>query len=347
MKIEITRHDLTRLLTSVTKVVETRNNIPILSHVVIAVKDGTITARGTDLFIEVVATAKVLIADDGEFAVDAKLLGDIAKKAGDDLTIELNDTTLTVKSGRSKFKLQTLPSDDLPTLTGVYDREIEIDLAALVAPVAFAISTEETRYYLNGVYLHPTDAGLVAVATDGHRLAKHVIAESESFDGIILPRKLIGLLPKGVVSVAMSATKIGITSGDGTIITSKLIDGTFPDYERVIPKANSKPLTVDRDALLSATERVSVISGEKGGAVRLDALSGTLRLSVATDGKTADEILDATFDGDLTVGFNSQYLGDALRVLPAGPVTFQFEDGVAPAVIKSGNLTLVLMPMRV
>lgn len=345
---QIARHDLTRLLSQVTRVIQARNTIPILSNVALTVTDGTLTVRGTDLDIEVQASMPI-DASPVAFTVDAKMLGDIAKKAGDDLTLELKDHTLTVRSGKSRFRLPTLPVDDFPNLTsGEFTTEFEYDLAALVAPVAFAVSDEANRYFLCGVLLTPQPEGLVAVATNGHRLAKHVGPAVEEFEGIIIPTKLVGLIPKGTVSVKLSDRKIQFATAD-TIITGKLIDGTYPNWRRVIPRNNSRPLAIDRDALLAASERVSIVSGERGNAVRLNATQDALRLSVANGSQTAEDELTATFEGEFEIGFNSIYIGEALRAFPSGEVNFHFEDMGSPTLLTGGNesLEVVLMSMRV
>lgn len=352
MRVSISKADLTHLLGAVTKVVEHRNTIPILSNVVLAVADGRLTAKATDLDIEAQASIAVLDATDGTTTVEAKLLADIAKRAAGDITMEIDGDTLLVKSGRSRFKLQTLPVEDYPTLdAGKFDVEFDIDIASLVEPVKFAISNEETRYYLNGVYLHVVDGALTAVATDGHRLARNtIVAPVAGWDGVILPRKLVSMMPSGVVKLALSQHKVRITTADA-VLTSKLIDGTFPDYQRVIPTGNDKKMVVCRDALLAATERVSVITSERGRTVKLSVGNGTLGLasSNADAGSGEDEVPNQYDAEPLEIGFNAQYLAEALRTLPSGDVTFAFNDPGSPTLItgKDEGVTLVLMPMRI
>lgn len=347
MRIEIARSDITRLLTQVARVIQARNTIPILSNVLLSVANGVLTARGTDLDIEVSVTTPVLAADEGEFTVDAKLLGDIAKKAGENLTLEADGRDLVVRSGKSRFKLPVLPAIDFPTISvGGFDTEFDIDLASLVAPVSFAMSNEETRYYLCGVYLHVVDGNVVAVATDGHRLAKNLGQEAETFEGVILPRKLVGLIPVGKVSLAISPTKVRIVSGDTTIV-SKLIDGTFPDYPRVIPANNPHTLVVDRKTLAGAADRVATVSTEKGSAVRFEVSTDTVRLSVRGDAEASDEVA-ADFDGEpLTIGFNSRYVSEILGLVTGEKATIKLLDGGAPALITGeGDCLFVCMPMR-
>lgn len=347
MRITLPRADLSRVLSATTRVVESRNNIPILSNVMLSVEGGILTARATDLDIEASASVSALDCQDGAITVNAKLLADIAKKASADITMELEGTTLHVRSGRSRYKLATLPAGDFPSFSaGTFDAEFEIDLAALVAPVQFAISTEETRYYLNGVSLHNPGSSLVAVATDGHRLSRHVSETVGDIPAVILPRKLVAILPRGVVRVSLSSTKVRVATPDGVLV-SKLIDGSFPDYQRVIPTANPHRMTADRDTLLAAVDRVSVVNDEKGRAVKLDIASGGLVLSVP---EKASEEVEVEFSGEpLAVGLNAQYLADVLRSFTPGAMTFELADAGSPVRIRgeAEGRDAVIMPMRV
>ena len=351
MRVTLPRADLARVLTAASKVVEGRNTIPILSNILLTVKGGRFTVRATDLEAEISASIAVLDAIDGAVTVPAKLLGDIAKKASGDVTLELVYGVLEVRSGKARWSLETLPADDFPSFLATgFDGEFEIDLAALVGPVAFAMSNEEVRYYLNGAYLHVVDGRLVAVATDGHRLARHVGHEIADgvvpAAGVILPRKLVSMLPKGPAKVALSPTKVRIITDDAVIV-SKLIDGTFPDYQRIIPQNNENRVRVARDIALAAIDRVTVVSTERTRAIRLDVAAGSIGFSV---GGKAREDVDAALDGEpLTIGFNSQYLADSLRVLSGNEAVIAMADGGAPAVLtgESDNLLCVIMPMRI
>lgn len=351
MRVSIAKHDLAHLLGAVTKVVESRNTIPILSNVVLAVADGRLTTKATDLDIEAEASVAVLDAADGATTVEAKLLNDIVKRASGDLSLELDDQTLHVRSGRSRFKLQTLPVGDYPSLQhGGFDVEFDVDLAALVGPVQFAMSNEETRFYLNGVFLHAVGGFLTAVATDGHRLSR--VRGDKAPDGlpsVILPRKLVSLLPKGGVHVSLSESKVRIVA-DGVTLTSKLIDGTFPDYERVIPKDNNNVATFDRDEMLTAADRVAVISSEKGRSVKLAVSADGINLTARGDGEAGD-CVEAKLEGEpLEIGFNATYLLDMLQALKPGSVSLAMADSGSPAVVTAENVadwTGVLMPMRV
>ncbi|RJG46532.1 DNA polymerase III subunit beta [Mesorhizobium sp. DCY119] len=352
MRISLSKADLSRVLSAVVKIPESRTTIPILSNVLLSVEDGKLTVKATDLDIEASASIAVLDAVPGTTTVDAKLLDSIVKKAGGDISLELVDGTLVVKSGHAKWSLQTLPASDYPDLNaGEFDVEFDVDLAALVAPVSFAISTEETRYYLNGVFLHTADGKLVAVSTDGHRLARHIGQDSDDIPDVILPRKLVSLLPKGQVKLALSERKVRVTTPDA-ILTSKLIDGTFPDYQRVIPTGNDKLVSIEKDVLQKAVERVSTVSTERGRAVRLNIDDGNVTLSVnSADHGSATEEVPAVYDDDaIEIGFNAAYLGELLSNLPGATVRIALNDGGSPTLFTAeGNdaLLAVLMPMRV
>lgn len=357
----IPRHDLARLLTSATKVVESRNTIPILSTVRLVADGDVLTVTASDLDIEVQTSAPC--EGDLSVCVDAKILAGIVAKLPASAVVEfdLKADALTVKSGRSTFKLQTLPVDDFPSFSADgFTAEFTTDLAALFAPVAFAISTEETRYYLNGIYLHAIEDGdfyLRAVATDGHRLGSHStplpegVDTADIFKGIIVPRKLVGLVPKGAINVRLSDTKIRLTA-PGVEFTSKLIDGTFPDYQRVIPTGNDKLVTFDSPAMRQAAERVSVVSSERGRAVRLSFSDSQAVLAVSNpDQGSANEEIEVSYDGDkIDIGFNSAYLAELIGIFPPGEIKLALNDSGSPAVFTSPaapNLLAVLMPMRV
>lgn len=350
MHLVIHKEDLTRALAATTKVVEARSTIPILSSVQLAAAGEGLAITATDLDISATAGVPAEVGKAGNICVSAKLLNDIARKATGDITMSLEGDKLSVKSGRSRFSLSTLSAEDFPTLgDDKFDAEFEIDLAALFAPVSFAISTEETRYYLNGVFFKGGSKS-EAVATDGHRLGRHIGPELPAFEGVIVPRKTVGLLPKGKVQVAVSQQKIRVVSDD-VRITSKLIDGTFPDYERVIPTSNERVITVDRDALMKASDRVSTVSSERGRAVKFSIAPGSIALAVAAGEASANDEVEAEYSGEpMDIGFNAAYVRDVLNVLPTGPVKLALQDGGTPGLITSDGfegLTLVCMPMRV
>lgn len=353
MRFSIERAALARLLAGTTKVVEARNTIPVLGCVRLVVAAGVLTVTATDLDIEVTANAPVE-GENGALCVDARLLDSIVKKLPADalITAEEKDGVLTVKAGRSRFTLQTLPAGDFPSMAeGSYAAEFDYDLAALFAPVQFAISTEETRFYLNGIYMHVEGGKLVAVATDGHRLSRNIGGEVPEFDGIIVPRKMVGLVPAGEVHVEVSGTRIRFTTAAG-VITSKLIDGTFPDYKRILPTGNDKLVTFDAATMRAAVERVSVVSSERGRAVKLAFADGQATLAVNSPdaGSAAEDVVVSYAEEPIEVGFNNAYLSELVGQFPAGDVCLALADGGSPTLFsseKAPGLLAVLMPMRV
>ncbi|TDH35691.1 DNA polymerase III subunit beta [Pseudohoeflea suaedae] len=351
MKITIERAALQRALTAAGRVIESRNTLPILANVLLRSETGTLSIHATDLDIE--AVAKVACeGEDGSACVDAKLLtGIVAKAGGSEITLELVNGSVIIKSGRSKFKLGTLPIEDFPQLSdATFDAEFDMDIAAAFAPVRFAISNEEARYYLKGVFFHAKDGKFAAVATDGHRLAESTGEIDAEFAGVIVPRKLCEMLPAGNVSIAVSSTRIRLTTA-ALVLTSKLIDGTYPDYIRVIPTSNDKIVTVDKAAMTAAADRVSTIATERGAAVKLSIAPGQIAFSKAADGNTADDEIAAEYTGEpVDIGFNSKYLHEMFAVLPSGPIDIHVNDGMSPALVTSPAVEGwrgVLMPVRV
>ncbi|TIN83125.1 DNA polymerase III subunit beta [Mesorhizobium sp.] len=354
MRITMPRNDLARLLSATTKVVESRNTIPVLSTVRLVADGGKLTATATDLDIEIQSGVAAEAEEDGAFCVSATLLDNIVKKLPPlpDVLLAESDGTLTVKAGRYTSRLQTLPVTDFPSFSvDGFTSHFDVDLSALFAPCAFAISTEKTRYYLNGIYLADDGSTLTAVATDGHRLARHTADGVSKFEGVIVPRKAVSLVPKGTVSVSLSNAKIRITSGE-TVVTSKLIDGSFPDYERVIPKGNDKVVTFGSDDMRRATDRVAVVSSERARAVKLSFADNMATLTVNNpDSGTATEEVSVSYDGEpVEVGFDASYLTELVGQFPAGDVKLALADGGSPTVFTSDNapnLLAVLMPRRV
>ncbi|AOL95056.1 DNA polymerase III subunit beta [Porphyrobacter sp. LM 6] len=375
MKATIERATLLRCLSHVQSVVERRNTIPILSNVLIDASDGgNVRVMATDLDLQVVETMSASSVDQpGAITVSAHLLFDIARKLpeGSQVSLTTNDNRLEVKAGRSNFKLPTLPRDDFPVIVeGDLPTSFELParlLAELIDRTRFAISTEETRYYLNGIFLHVTDEDeplLKAAATDGHRLARFTIARPEGAAGmpdVIVPRKAVGELRKlleealdGNVLIDLSASKIRFTLGGegGMVLTSKLIDGTFPDYSRVIPTANDKLLKVDPKLFHSGVDRVATIATEKTRAVKIGLDNDRVTLSVTSpDNGTAVEELAADYRAEsMEIGFNANYLKDILGQIDADTVELHLADAGAPTLIRENEKSralYVLMPMRV
>jgi DNA polymerase-3 subunit beta len=372
MKLTLDRAALLKALEPAVRVIERRNTIPILGNVRLVAAGDALTLTGTDLDIELRSHCPAEVDKPGALTVPAARLHDIVRKLNDgsQIALEASDAQamIVLKSGRSRFQINTLPESDFPDITsGELPHSFTLPaatLAAIIAATQFAISTEETRYYLNGIHLHQTgpDGGshLTAVATDGHRLARiHVDlpAGAAGMPPIIIPRKAVAEIARLVdkskadVAVALSSTKIRLEL-DGFTFTSKLIDGTFPDYQRVIPTGNDKRATIDAKDLAGAAERVATISGERGRAVRLSLGDGKLVLAVSNpDAGEAREELDCDYDGPpIEIGFNARYLGDILAVLGGDTVLMKLSDPGAPAILQTregAELLTVLMPMRV
>ncbi|WP_417465888.1 DNA polymerase III subunit beta [Kordiimonas sp.] len=371
MKVTIERNSLLKTLGHVQSVVERRNTIPILSNVMIEADGDMVSMTATDLDIAIIERTGASVAQGGAITVPAHTLFDIVRKLPDgaevELTAEENDR-LIVKAGRSRFTLACLDKEDFPVMSeGDMPHRFELaaaELKRLIDKARFAISTEETRYYLNGIYLHvaTTEDGstLRAVATDGHRLAQveqDVPDGAAGMPGIIIPRKTVGEIRKlideveGNIQISLSDTKIRFAY-DGAVITSKLIDGTFPDYSRVIPKGNDKMLEMDCRLFAEGTDRVSTISSDKTRSVKLSLAKDTLTLSVnSPDSGTATEELAASYGADaLEIGFNSRYLLDILAQVEGETVQVFLADPSAPTVLRDmvdEGALYVLMPMRV
>jgi DNA polymerase-3 subunit beta len=383
MKVTVERVALLRALGHVHRVVERRNTIPILSNVLLRADDEGLKLKATDLDMEVTETIRADVSQAGATTVPAHVIYDIVRKLPEGSQVSLETTgesgQMQLRSGRSRFMLQALAEGDFPDLAaGEMTVSFSLpaqDLKRLIEKTQFAISTEETRYYLNGIFLHTIEVEgemkLRAVATDGHRLARVEMVAPEGasgMPGLIVPRKAVAEIQKLVddggaeVKVELSTAKIRLTfagaeSGEnaspgGVVLTSKLIDGTFPDYQRVIPTGNDKLLTVERAEFAKAVDRVSTISSERGRAVKLALTDGRLTLSVNNpDSGNAVEELDVSYESTpLDVGFNARYLLDITGQLDGDTAVFKLADPGSPTVIqdRDGAPTLyVLMPMRV
>lgn len=372
MRITLERSNLLKSLNHVHRVVERRNTIPILSNVLLRAEGESLSMKATDLDLEITEATPAAVEQAGATTVPAHLLYEIVRKLPDGSEVLLATTpdgaAMTVASGRSKFSLQCLPEQDFPDLTaGSFSHSFSLkatDLKMLIDRTQFAISTEETRYYLNGIYFHTIESGgdlkLRAVATDGHRLARAEVdapSGSEGMPGIIIPRKTVGEIQKlsdnadAIAKVEVSDAKIRLTVGS-IVLTSKLIDGTFPDYQRVIPAGNDKELRIDCSAFAQAVDRVSTISSERGRAVKLALSDGLMTLTVNNpDSGSATEEIAADYDADaMEIGFNAKYLLDITNQLSGDQAIFLLADAGSPTLIRdtTGEEALyVLMPMRV
>lgn len=372
MKLTLDRAPLTKALETIRRIAPGRATIPIIANVLLDAVAGRLTLRATDLDIEAQTSVEADVATAGALTVSAATLHDLVRKLPDKAQVALeaqdNGARLSVRSGRSRFQLQALPASDWPDVPDPdYHNSFSLPaktLAHMFAKTAFAISTEETRYYLNGVFFHSDDTEggpvLRMVATDGHRLACIEAPRPDGaagMPGVIVPRKAcieIERLLKGAegdVGVKLGANRIRLDIG-GVTLVSKLIDGTFPDYKRVIPANNDKRATLDRDALASAADRVATISSERGRAVKLSFERGQLVLSVVNpDMGEAREELEADYDSTpLEIGFNSRYLAEALAAIDGDRVAVKLFDAGSPTLLQgetSNDLLVVLMPMRI
>ncbi|OSZ70086.1 DNA polymerase III subunit beta [Sphingomonas sp. IBVSS2] len=370
MKATIERATLLRGLSHVQSVVERRNTIPILSNVLIEAQGGgALRLMATDLDLQIDETIAAAVDQPGAITVPAHTLFDIVRKLPEGAQVELSaaEGRITVNAGRARFTLSTLPRDDFPMiaegeLPTVFELPAET-LKQIIDKTRFAISTEETRYYLNGIYLHVVDEAtpvLRAAATDGHRLARVTVARPDGADampGVIIPRKCVGELRKlldevdGSIGVSLSASKIRFDLGQA-ILTSKLIDGTFPDYTRVIPTANDKLLKLDPKSFMEGVDRVSTIATEKTRAVKMALERDKVILSVTSpeNGAAAEEVPGDYAAQGFEIGFNSRYLMDILNQIEGDSVEVHLADAAAPTLIRENDKSpalYVLMPMRV
>lgn len=370
MKFTIEKSVITKAIAQASRIVERRNTIPILSNVVIRADGTELSLRTTDLDLEASLTVPADVDVAGVTTAPAALLSDIVRKLSGDLvsfSLDTDGQTLTVGAGRSKFKLQCLPEHDMPDLNvGTFSNTFTMpaaDLKKLIGRTQFAISTEETRYYLNGIFLHATEElgrpVLRAVATDGHRLARADVVQPDGaagMPGVIVPRKTVGEFDKildgsGDVTVEVSDSKVRLTVGT-TVITSKIIDGQFPQYEKVIPNANNKVAIADADAIKAAADRVSTISSERGRAVKMSFTSGNLHLFVSNpDSGNAEDDVEIDYDAeDLDIGFNAAYVAIILSNIQSKRARIVLGDAGSPVIVKDdedSDILYLCMPMRV
>ncbi len=374
MKLKADRATLLKALAHVQSVVERRNTIPILANVMLAVREGRLTLTATDMEIAIVEEVAATTSRNGACTAPATTLYEIVRKLPEGMEVELDhgggDAPLVLRAGRYSTSLVALPIDDFPAMTaGALPHKFSLKadtLRGLIDRTRFAISGEETRYYLNGIYLHATESAgervLRAVATDGHRLARveeKLPEGAGGMPGVIVPRKTVGELRKlldevsGAVEIALSDTRIQFKA-DAITLTSKLIDGSFPEYERVIPQGNDKVLRVGKKDFAEAVARVSAISSERSRPVKLSVSRDLLVLSASSpDQGTATEELDSnqvTYGATpIEIGFQARYLNDITDQI-GEQVEFRFADGTAPTVVQDAaddRALYVLMPMRV
>ncbi len=372
MKLTTERSVLLKSLQHVQSVVERRNTIPILSNLMLSAEDTGVSLTATDMDIAVIDKAAAEVHQNGATTAPAHMLYDIVRKLPEGGQIALSTEgaadRMDIREGRSNFTLPCLPIEDFPAMTeGEFSHSFAVpaaDLKRLIEKTRFAISTEETRYYLNGIYLHtPADdepPALRSVATDGHRLAQVEVDLPDGaagMPGVIVPRKAVNETIKLLedhdepVEVALSENKIRFAIG-AAVLTSKLIDGTFPDYRRVIPSDNDKVMQIPGKAFADAVDRVSTISSDKTRAIKLSLESGKLTLSASSpEQASASEELSVDYDsGALDIGFNSRYVLDMTDQIEGDHMRFRMADAASPTLVSDGDdsrALYVLMPMRV
>lgn len=371
MKLTIDRAALMRSLNHVQSAVERRNTIPILSNVRMQAQDGMLILSTTDMDLEINEAVEAKITTPGATTAPAHTLHDIVRKLADDAKVELtladSGNIMSVKSGRSVFKLSCLPVADFPEIGGAaLPHTFNIpaaDLRALIDRTKFAMSTEETRYYLNGIYMHEAvQSGvkvLRAVATDGHRLARFEMPLPEGaagMPGVIIPRKTVGELRKILeeaadsIEISLSESKIRFTF-DHIVLTSKLIDGTFPNYEQVIPSGNNKIVEVNPKVFSNAIDRVSTISDGKSRAVKIALNGKTMTLSAnSPESGSATEDIEISGNDNMEIGFNARYLMDITQQISGDGCRISLADAASPTIIQDtadASALYVLMPLRV
>ena len=372
MQLTIERSALLKALGHVQSVVERRNTIPILSNVLLSAGRDRLAFAATDLDMEMVDEAEATVNVEGQITAPAHTLYEIVRKLPEGAEVSLtysgDDPRLVVSAGRSRFNLPVLPAGDFPVMStdsaGASYVMPKEDLARLIDKTRFAVSTEETRYYLNGLYLHTVaEAGvplLRAVATDGHRLALAEMPAPEGavgLPGVIVPRKTIAearrLMESAgeTVDVQLSPQKVRFEFGQAAL-TSKVIDGAFPDYLRVIPRDNAKILTLDNDLFAKAVDRVATISAEKSRSVKLAIEPGRITLTVRNmEAGQAVEEVEVDYDGEpFEIGFNARYLLDVCGQIAGPQAEFRFADPASPTLVVDPvdpGVKYVLMPLRV
>lgn len=368
MKFTAERKDLLKALVLANSVVERSNTVPLLANVLLSAADGVLRLVATDLDLQISLGVSAEVSTPGRITVQAAMFQDIVRKLpdGSEVSCELIDNQFHVRAGRSRLKMFTLPAQDFPDLdAGRTQSEFSIeasDLVRLIRKAGFAVSTDESRYYLNGVYLHSRPGNeLACVGTDGHRLSLAWMVAPEgaqSLSGVIIPRKTSGLIGKhidgysGPVTVRASEQKISFQWGS-TVLISKLIDGSYPDYNRVIPKSNPNVVRADVKALIGAVDRVTTVSSDKTRACRFE-FQPEDKLEVAMvvpDGGTAEETVDLEYRGaPLAIGFNARYVMDVLSSIEGEGVIWELGDPGAPSILRpeDGDTSsmAVLMPMR-
>ncbi len=375
MEFKINSTDLLKALSHIHGIVEVRHTLPILSNIILEAKDDKLILSSTNLDIYCSDKIKAEVIKSGEVSVSAVTFFEIIKRlpSGSEvlMIMEEGENEIRLTCGRSKFNLSTLKTDDFPIIS---DNDLSTnfvlsadELIRIIDKTKFAVSNEETRYYLNGIFLHKAERDSIqflrAVATDGHRLAQYDIPlpqGAEDITGVIIPKKTIFELRKvlddanGDVSVSLNENKIKFSFNDLKVV-SKVIDGTFPDYTKVIPQKNDKNFKTNNSDLKNAIDRVSAVAANeesKSKAIKFCIENNSLSLSVESQSKgSANEMIDVNYSGDkVDIGFNSKYIIDICNEVDGDEISISLSDSISPAIIldkTDENLFFVLMPMRI
>ena len=375
MKLQLSKSNFVKSLSFVQNIVESKATIPILANVLLEAKQGRLNVSATDMDITIFDKIKINnIESEGSTSVPAHTLYNVIKELPDDNPIDLsydqNNQKLHLTSSKSKFEFKCLSTDEFPiSETESFKTSFELKsdlLKEIIDKTYFATSNEETRYYLNGLFIHTTNLNNVnylrAVATDGHRLAQYQISTpptiAKSNFGVIVPKKLVFELRKLIddikdnIKIELSERKIKFSFNE-TVIISKLIDGKFPDYEKVVPKSTSNTFSIDRKKFLASINRISTISSEKSKAIKLNLNKDKITISANNleEGGSGIEEISIKYNGpSLDIGFNSSYLKEIINQFTLEEITILFSDSTAPTIIKDGSKSeslFVLMPMRV
>ncbi len=371
MKFQIEKSKIFKSLSHLQGIVDKKNSLPILSNILIEVQNNNLILSSTDMDISIIEKLNCKVLEEGSTTINSQIFYDIVRKLDENAEIEVisnNGNLLTLRASGSRFSLACLPKEDFPIIDQTNEgTSLKINsqiLFKLISKTKFAISNEETRYFLNGLYFNihkeENNTVLTLVGTDGHRLAKfshNIDQKIENVSGVIIPKKTIYELTKLLseidqdIEIILSSNKI-IFLVDNLVFISKLIDGSFPDYKRVIPENNINTLEVNREKLLSAVDRVSTISNEKSPVIKFKLLKNIINLNtINTENSTATEDIDLNYEGDeFEIGFNSKYIMDIVNNLEDQTITIKFKDGSSPIIAQeksNSNLVYVLMPMRV
>ncbi len=364
MKLTAEREKLLTPLQAVMGVVERRQTMPVLSNVLLAVREGRLTITATDLEVELVASTEVAVQEPGDITVPGRKFLDILRALPEKLAVGLavEGEKVVIRAGRSRFSLATLPAGDFPAIEDINAQQsVHIprkDLLRLLEKTHFSMAQQDVRYYLNGMLLEIDGQALRAVATDGHRLAlceTTVEAKAKSPQQVIVPRKGVlelqrVLTDEGGAELAIGSNHVRAQIGD-VRFTSKLIDGRFPEYSRVIPAAASNPIRADRDVLRQALQRTAILSNEKYRGIRITVKGNVLTVQAHNpEQEEAEEEIEVSYEGaDLEVGFNVNYLLDALAAIEGQEVELGLTDSNSSCLIRSPGSSAaryVVMPMR-